>query len=733
MKSDTQVDIYQKKKLLILDDDALTGQTIRSIAEFAGLEVRFTTESRQFFLWARDWQPTFIAIDLIMPEMDGVEVMQALAKQQSQANLIITSGVGSRVLDAAVRSAREHGLNILGSLAKPFSPAELRALLSQGSAAKLTRAETPAFQGSLSPQSSPSPQELRHGIDHDELRLLYQPKIHCQTGTLQGLEALVRWQHPRLGLLTPDRFIPMAESQGLIDDLTEWVVTHALAWMANIRTKGWPGANQSPPLTLPTNITLSINISARSLSNFQLFDRIASLCHANALKPERVIFELTETSAMEDPISSLDILTRLRVQGFQLSIDDFGTGFSSMLQLVRLPFSEMKIDKSFVMTANDSAESRAVIKSIVDLGHSLGIACTAEGIEDEDALNYLKELGCEHGQGFYISRPVDSEALQSWFQDFYQTNERRRLTSLHHLKLLDTPYEERFDRIARLAQRLFEVPIALVSLIDEHRQWFKSHPGLSTRQTPRSESFCTYTIKGDRVMIIEDATLDERVSHLAAVSGPDHVRFYAGYPLKAADGSQIGTLCIIDTRSRTFNSEEIELLNDLGGMVEQELVQDQQLNVDALTRTLTRTGFERRAEATLKLCRKVQLGCTLLLFSLDNLAQITHQAGQDSGDNALIGFGRVLARCCRESDLIGRYSDDYFIVLLTNHLPSGDDSVLKRIETLLVQCNQPTETSPQLLIRYGLANTDDLGQYDLQSLIVEADKRLVPVDAPSGQ
>jgi EAL domain-containing protein (putative c-di-GMP-specific phosphodiesterase class I) len=143
-------------------------------------------------------------------------------------------------------------------------------------------------------------------------------------------------------------------------------------------------------------------------------DNLYELCRQYKVAPERVVLELTESSAMVESMLSLDLMTRFRVKGFQLSIDDFGTGFSSMVQLVRLPFSEIKIDKSFVMQAQQSQESRTMIKSIIDLGHSLGLLVTAEGVEDLDTLNYLNSLGCDLAQGYLIGHPMPGDAARSW-------------------------------------------------------------------------------------------------------------------------------------------------------------------------------------------------------------------------------------------------------------------------------------------------------------------------------
>lgn len=403
------------QRLLILDDDPMTGETIRRIAEFAGLEVHYTPNPERFFQLLDEWHPTHIALDLVMPEMDGVQVMAKLAHLSCQAKIIITSGVGSRVLDAAGRSAAEHGLDIAGVLAKPFSLSQLRELLTGTPSTDLLQQHPTATRQAVPvPQPVLTVKDLERGLEQREFYLVYQPKVFCETGVLAGVEALVRWQHPQRGIISPIQFIPLAESSGLIDQLTEQIIEQALDWFGPLCTQSSVGSVASLPPEVGVNLKLSLNISAKTLGNVRLFEQVREQCDTLKVYPEQLIFELTETSAMDDPVASLDLLTRLRMMGFHLSIDDFGTGFSSMLQLVRLPFSEIKVDKSFVMTAMKSQESRTVVKFIVDLGHSLGLGCTAEGVEDAATMDYLKLIHCDLAQGYLVARPMAGEELPSW-------------------------------------------------------------------------------------------------------------------------------------------------------------------------------------------------------------------------------------------------------------------------------------------------------------------------------
>jgi EAL domain-containing protein (putative c-di-GMP-specific phosphodiesterase class I) len=385
-------------RLLIFDDDDAVAQTLGLIAARMRFDVRIVGRSEQFVRQLETWAPTHIALDLVMPRMDGVQVLRLLAELRCQAMIIITSGVDSRILDAAQRSAESFKLNIAGVLPKPFNQATLSALLSKQPAA-VGRA-APTLARAPSALSEITEAMFRRALERRELELAYQPKVNCSTGRVAGFEALVRWRDPDAGLVMPDRFIPLAERSDLIDLLTKQVCDLALRWTAHSLSS--------------SDLTISVNISPRNLKDPGLAEWLSELCQEIGFDPARVILELTETSAMEDVGTSLALLTRLRMKRFHLSIDDFGTGYSSMVQLVRLPFSEMKVDRSFVINAARSQESRTVIKSIVDLGHGLGLSLTAEGVEDEETLKFLKEIGCDLAQGYHMARPMPGDQALSY-------------------------------------------------------------------------------------------------------------------------------------------------------------------------------------------------------------------------------------------------------------------------------------------------------------------------------
>ena len=252
------------------------------------------------------------------------------------------------------------------------------------------------------PETEVREDDLRAAIAHRDIKVVFQPKLHCQGLRLSGFEALARWTHPRKGSIPPSAFIPLAEKCGLIDQLTEIVFEDALGWLGSSFPR--------------SRLTMAINISTQTLSDIRLADSLAATAKARAVDPRRVILELTETSAMADPVTTISLATRLRLKGFHLSIDDFGIGYSSLAQLARLPFSELKIDMSFVRGLAANKESRKIVKAIVDLGHSLNLQVTAEGVEDKGALDALVDMRCDLAQGYFIARPMPPEATAAWLK-----------------------------------------------------------------------------------------------------------------------------------------------------------------------------------------------------------------------------------------------------------------------------------------------------------------------------
>lgn len=299
-----------------------------------------------------------------------------------------------------------------------------------------------------------------------------------------------------------------------------------------------------------------------------------------------------------------------------------------------------------------------------------------------------------------------------------------RINTLHLLNILDTPAEERFDRLTRLARRLFNVPIALVSLVDAERQWFKSSVGLEARETPRDISFCGHTILGEQILLVCDAELDERFCDNPLVTGEPGIRFYAGCPLTVANGSRLGTLCLIDVKPRNLDDEERELLRDLARMAEQELAAVQMASMDELTLLSNRRGFEALARHALNACQRLDRPATLLFFDLNEFKQINDTYGHAEGDGALRTFADVLRIAFRESDVIGRLGGDEFVALLTGSDHMETSAIMLRLQEILDERNASRQRGYDIHFSVGQIEYAPTSHATIEDLLADADKAM---------
>lgn len=384
--------------VLVIDDEQDVLDIVAEAARGLGLLCTTTTDASTF-LERFNSNTGLILLDLIMPEMDGIELLRLLAQRGCAANVVLMSGVGKRVMETAAELARVLGLSIAGHLEKPFRIRDLEDLLS-----RFTVLQTDQVTR-LPKEFFISDGEIRQAVMRNQFVLHYQPQVEIATGNFVGIEALVRWQHPVHGLVPPDSFIPRIELLQLADALTGIVLSRAL--------------NELPLFAGPGGCLplLSVNLAVQSLRNLLLPDQIVEIAHERNIPPSCLMLEITESGLIQELSSALDVLTRLRMKQINLSIDDFGTGYSMMQQLRNVPATELKIDKSFVQKMDDSESDRVMVLKTIEIGHALDMRVVAEGVETLGQLRRLSQYRCDVAQGYLFSKPLPAEVLATWIKN----------------------------------------------------------------------------------------------------------------------------------------------------------------------------------------------------------------------------------------------------------------------------------------------------------------------------
>lgn len=370
------------RRLLAIDDENGLLAVLKDVGREAGYEVVTTNDAAFFLEQSSTWSPSLVFMDLQMPDVDGVELLRRLAAQKITAPIVLMSGVEDKILRTVGDLGRDLGLNMRGVLSKPIRYDTFRRTLEENAAPEVGRRSD----------------ELRIAIDSGQLTLHYQPIVQLASRRVVGVEALVRWNHPHEGMIMPDNFVPLAEEHGLIDDLT-WAVLR----LATEQVGLWSRQSFAVPM--------SINLSAINLNDDAFPDKLAALCADCGVTSHQIRLELTETATSRDVMGLKASLSRLRLKGFRLAIDDFGIGYSSMMQLRSLPFSELKIDKSFVRDMLQSEDAGIIVDAIVALAGAFRMDIVAEGIETEPQLAGLIKRGATVGQGYLFARPAPGDEI----------------------------------------------------------------------------------------------------------------------------------------------------------------------------------------------------------------------------------------------------------------------------------------------------------------------------------
>jgi EAL domain-containing protein (putative c-di-GMP-specific phosphodiesterase class I)/CheY-like chemotaxis protein len=382
-------------RLLIVDGASDVAELVGNVARNGGYTVASAASGTAFVQLLESFQPSLIMMELHLPDTDGVELLRSLGARACTANVVLLGSVDERVFGAAHELGVSHGLAMCGTLAKPIAMPELQAKLAA------MRHENPQLDVD----------DLRRGLANGEFVPYYQPKASLvQSGwIIDGVEALARWQHPRLGLVMPHEFIPLAEQTGLIGDLTSAMLEAALRQLRAWQDRG-------------LRLTCAVNLPPSLVTDTRFPDRLAALLAENGVDGSQLVLEITETATIQNPTTTMGILTRLRVKRIGLALDDFGTGYSSLTQLYQMPFNEMKIDKSLVMNVPHSREANTMVGSLIELGHNLGLKICAEGVENRAALDMLAIMGCDRCQGYFISRGIPAADIANFVNQWNHDN-----------------------------------------------------------------------------------------------------------------------------------------------------------------------------------------------------------------------------------------------------------------------------------------------------------------------
>ncbi|HEX7012218.1 MAG TPA: EAL domain-containing response regulator [Steroidobacteraceae bacterium] len=377
----------ERNLLLAVDDETDFLELIEQIGRGIGCDVITADSASSFREQLSKRQPSLILLDLQMPGMDGIEALRYLARQGVTSGILLASGMDQRVLASARQLGESLGLKMLGTLQKPAMLEEIEILLAKH----------------LEPGARLSVDELRRAIEEHELIVHYQPKVVRSSGDwhVRSAEALVRWRHPSLGLLYPGEFLALAEQSGLIIDVTDFVLTDAIRQIGHWRQRG-------------LDLAAAVNLSPRLVQDLEFPDRLTRIFREFEVAPEQLTLEVTEAASLDDPELVMDIFTRLRVKGVGLALDDFGTGTSSLTQLYKMPFSEVKIDGVLISEIASSKAAATVVRAIIELAHNLSLSVCAEGIETSPTFEFLDQSGCDALQGDFIAPAMPASEMEAF-------------------------------------------------------------------------------------------------------------------------------------------------------------------------------------------------------------------------------------------------------------------------------------------------------------------------------
>lgn len=384
--------------ILIVEDHDFQRRILARLLRALGVRQVLEAENGRAALALLDagHAPGLVICDLDMPEMDGMAFIRHLGERLPDVPVIIASALDTALLGSVAKMADAYGVRLVGVLEKPVTRVHLAQLVAAGDGERLRRSVLPAPTFALA--------EIEAGIRNHEFVPFFQPKLDMKSGRVVGAEALARWRHPAQGVVSPYGFILTLEQASKMDSLTFLMLEQAAHAARRLREAG-------------LDISVSVNLSTTSLADVSLADRVTDIVTGCGVEPKRMVLEITETAAMTALAPALENLARLRMKDFGLSIDDYGTGFASLAQLARVPFTELKIDQGFITGCSENPNAHVIVEASVALAHGLKLKAVAEGIETQADWDALRAMGCDMAQGYFIARPMDEAAFLAFARD----------------------------------------------------------------------------------------------------------------------------------------------------------------------------------------------------------------------------------------------------------------------------------------------------------------------------
>lgn len=388
---------YKAIKILVVDDSVVQRNHVIEVCGRFGIEQIDGAENGEDAvnkLKQKEYDLAFI--DLEMPVMDGIELVRAIAAEKLVESVIILSSKDPVLILSVGTMAESDGLKVLGTFQKPILQEHLECSLKR-------LLESAGATEEATEESQMNAQELLDGIQSNQLGLVYQPKLQVEGLLLKGVEALARWEHPEHGVIPPARFIPVAERFGLIQTLTDHLFDIALRQKSEWKKMG-------------LNVDLAFNLSPLSISDKNLADHVSAMVDCYQIKASEVILEITENAVAGELSAAIESLAKLRLKGFKVAIDDYGTGFANTQQLSRVPATELKLDRSMIDNVATRPQNQAIVRSTLQLAKDLDLNTIAEGVETLEDFRFLKEEGVDQVQGYYFAKPMKNDKLIEWLK-----------------------------------------------------------------------------------------------------------------------------------------------------------------------------------------------------------------------------------------------------------------------------------------------------------------------------